>query len=31
MGDLNIFNKDLYFIPNSFTLRDVRDDLFYQL
>ena len=31
MGDLKIFNKNLYVIPNSFTLRDDRDNLFYQL
>ena len=31
MGDLKIFDKDLYVIPNSFTLWDVRDNQFYQL
>ena len=31
MGDFKIFNKDLYIIPNSFTLWDVGDNLFYQL
>ena len=29
MGDLKVFNKDLYVIPNSFTLRDVKDNIFY--
>ena len=28
MGDLKFFNKNLYVILNSFTLQDVRDDLF---
>ena len=31
MGDLKVFNKDLYVIPNSFTLRDVKDNIFYQI
>ena len=31
MGDLKIFNKIFYVIPNSFTLRDIRDNIFYQL
>ena len=28
MGDFKIFNKDLHVIPNSFTLWDVKDNLF---
>ena len=31
MGDLKIFNKNLYVIPNSFTLQDFKDNLFNQL
>ena len=27
MGDLKIFNNDLYVIPNSFTPRDIGDIL----